>query len=82
MGISVLCELESIVCTGCERSKAFHPKRQEALRIQVSEWWHQPRTPYSGVSQTLILSPSTTFFSEILRPELSQVSSHSSFEGA
>lgn len=73
MGISVPCELDSIVSTGGERSKAFHPKRQEALRIQVSEWWHQPRTPCSGVSQTLVLSPSTTFFSEILWPELSQV---------
>ena len=74
MGMNVLCELDWTVHTASDRSEAFHPKRQEALSMQVS----------GGISPALyptpILSPRTTIFLEILWPELGQISSRSSSE--
>lgn len=52
MGMNVLCELDWTVHTAGDRSEAFHPKRPEALSMQVSEWWHQSST----LSETYPLS--------------------------
>lgn len=79
-GMNVLSEFGSGVHREGGKSKVFHTKRQESLSTQVSEWWRQPNSPSSGLVQALILSPRTTLFSEILWPELGQVSSHSSFK--
>ena len=79
-GMNVLYKFGSGVHREGGKRKVFHIKRQESLSMQVSEWWRQPNSPSSGLVQTLILSPRTTLFSEILWPELGQVSSHSSFK--
>lgn len=80
MGMNVLCKLVSAMHSRGYKSNAVHPKRQKALSMQVSEFWHQFNFLYSGLAQTLSLSPRTTVFSEILWSELCQVSSRRSLK--